>query len=108
MPVCASLLPPNTRTRPSPTVTLVGYQRSSESIGAGLNVPDAGSKKSLFLTPSPKRPACTCPPVMNTRPSGRSECPAQKMSRFQPRLTSVLPPEAGSQMRASLPTARTG
>src|SRR5687768_15810359 len=94
--------PAVTSTFPSGSRVTVGYHRRNDMSGPAVHVMVTGSK---MLTCGDPRAmvAQSCPPATNTRPSGRTTWPEQKMSFEKFRSftgTGVNVSVAGSQTRA--------
>src|SRR5262245_7735016 len=86
-------MPDDTRTFPSPSVVLVGYQRQlaifrwrtqprfvgfAESGGWEKSILERSKMFACFSPVSPR--SLSEPPLMSTRPSSRPECPEQNSS----------------------------
>jgi hypothetical protein len=76
------VVPPKIMTEPSPSCAVVGYQRGCAISGPSVHELAAGSKTVVLATPLPNTPWYRWPPAMNTRPSGSTLVPEQKMSRW--------------------------
>ena len=74
--------PEMARTRPSPKVTSVGYQRPPAMDGAAVHCSASASKVTASLRPKNGWPKSysRVPPATSRRPSAKKACPEQKTS----------------------------